>query len=81
MHLPSESKIRVLLRIEGHTVREVGEALGLTPNGVHQHLREAQRHGWASTKPGLSRSWTLTAEGRRVVELVRAEVLRQGGRP
>jgi predicted transcriptional regulator len=76
MHLPSESKVRVLLRIEGKTIREVCAELGCSPNGVHQHLRESLRHGWAEVEPRKSRSWRLTDEGRRVCALIQSELAR-----
>jgi predicted ArsR family transcriptional regulator len=71
MELPGPTKCKVLLAMDsGRTVREAGDILGLTPNGVHQHLREARAHGWATNKPGKSRSWRLTEPGRRLVRLV-----------
>lgn len=44
-------------------MREVCDEAGLSPNGVHIHLRRARSEGWAETD-GKARGWRLTAAGR-----------------
>lgn len=66
--LPTAAKLRVLRVIEGETIRGACRVLAMSPNGVHQHLREARDAGWAETT-GRRAGWRLTAEGRRIVRL------------
>lgn len=45
--------------------KEVGEALGMTRQGVHDRLSELENNGWLnSKKPGRDRIYWLTTDGR-----------------
>ena len=67
----SPSRLRVLRALDGQrSIRQLGALLGgVSPNAIHEQLRNAKRDGLAAPhgKERVSRRWRLTAQGKRVV--------------
>lgn len=62
--------MRVLRLLDGRTVREIGEVLHLSANGVHQHLRGARDDGLAETD-GTAGGWRTTRRGDAILRALR----------
>lgn len=48
------------------SIREVGQAVGLSSSTVHVHLRRLQAHGLVAYQPGMARTLQLTEAGRSI---------------
>ena len=51
------------------SVRDIGQALGLSPSGVWHHLERLAAAGLVTWTPGRSRTIRLTKEGTKAVKL------------
>ena len=62
-------QIPQIMREQGYSpsVRDIGQALGLSPTGVWHHLKRLSAAGLVTWTPGLSRTIRLTDEGERTV--------------
>jgi len=72
MQIPymSPQRYRVLQQLASNpqqSVRQIGAALALSPNGVHGHLRHARRDGLAETD-GMLAGWRLTERGAALMD-------------
>jgi len=68
----SEARHRVLSHVRansGQSIRQMGAALGLTPNGVHAHLRAARVDGLSHTDGGMA-GWRLTERGEALLDAI-----------
>ncbi len=55
----------------GPSVRDIGEAVGLGPSGVHHHLKVLREKGWVSGGcAGQARSSVVLAPGHPVIEVI-----------
>ena len=55
----------------GPSVRDIGEAIGLGPSGVHHHLKMLRQKGWLSAGcTGQARSSVVLAPGQPVIEVI-----------
>jgi repressor LexA len=54
----------------GPSVRDIGEAIGLGPSGVHHHLKVLRQKGWLSGGTGQARTSVVLAPGHPVIEVV-----------
>jgi repressor LexA len=54
----------------GPTVRDIGEAIGLGPSGVHHHLKVLRQKGWLSGGTGQARTSVVLAPGHPVIEVI-----------
>lgn len=67
----TSARMRVLRHLDGSSIRQIGAALGgITPNAVHQQLREARKDGLAQTD-GSKGGWRLTARGETILRALR----------
>ena len=55
----------------GPSVRDIGEAIGLGPSGVHHHLKVLRQKGWVSGGcTGQARTSVVLAPGHPVIEVI-----------
>ncbi len=54
----------------GPSVRDIAEAIGLGPSGVHHHLRVLRQKGWLSGGTGQARTSVVLAPGHPVIEVI-----------
>jgi repressor LexA len=54
----------------GPSVRDIGEAIGLGPSGVHHHLKALRQKGWLSGGTGQARTSVVLAPGHPVIEVI-----------
>jgi repressor LexA len=54
----------------GPSVRDIGEAIGLGPSGVHHHLKVLRQKGWLSGATGQARTSVVLAPGHPVIEVI-----------
>jgi repressor LexA len=54
----------------GPTVRDIGEAIGLGPSGVHHHLKVLRQKGWLGGGTGQARTSVILAPGHPVIEVI-----------
>jgi repressor LexA len=54
----------------GPSVRDIGEAIGLGPSGVHHHLKVLRQKGWLSGGTGQARTSVVLAPGHPVIEVI-----------
>ncbi len=55
----------------GPSVRDIGEAIGLGPSGVHHHLKVLREKGWVSGGcTGQARTSVVLAPGHPVIEVI-----------
>jgi repressor LexA len=54
----------------GPSVRDIGEAIGLGPSGVHHHLKVLREKGWLSGGTGQARTSVVLAPGHPVIEVI-----------
>jgi repressor LexA len=54
----------------GPSVRDIGEAVGLGPSGVHHHLKVLREKGWVSGCTGQARTSVVLAPGHPVIEVI-----------
>jgi repressor LexA len=54
----------------GPTVRDIGEAIGLGPSGVHHHLKVLRQKGWLSGGTGQARTSVVLAPGHPVIAVI-----------
>lgn len=65
------ARVKVLRRLDGSSIRQIGAALGgISPNAVHQQLREARKDGLAETD-GSRGGWRLTSRGESILRALR----------
>jgi repressor LexA len=54
----------------GPSVRDIAEAIGLGPSGVHHHLKVLRQKGWLSGGTGQARTSVVLAPGHPVIEVI-----------
>ena len=54
----------------GPSVRDIGEAIGLGPSGVHHHLKVLREKGWLSGGTRQARTSVVLAPGHPVIEVI-----------
>jgi repressor LexA len=54
----------------GPSVRDIGEAIGLGPSGVHHHLKVLRQKGWLNGGTGQARTSLVLAPGHPVIEVI-----------
>jgi repressor LexA len=54
----------------GPTVRDIGEAIGLGPSGVHHHLKVLRQKGWLSGGTGQARTSVVLAPEHPVIKVI-----------
>lgn len=54
----------------GPSVRDIGEAIGLGPSGVHHHLKVLRQKGWVSGCTGQARTSVVLAPDHPVIEVI-----------
>jgi repressor LexA len=54
----------------GPSVRDIGQAIGLGPSGVHHHLKALRQKGWLSGGTGQARTSVVLAPGHPVIEVI-----------
>jgi repressor LexA len=54
----------------GPSVRDIGDAIGLGPSGVHHHLKVLREKGWLSGGTRQARTSVVLAPGHPVIEVI-----------
>jgi len=54
----------------GPSVRDIADAIGLGPSGVHHHLKVLRQKGWLSGGTGQARTSVVLAPGHPVIEVI-----------
>ncbi len=54
----------------GPSVRDIAQAIGLGPSGVHHHLKVLRQKGWLSGGTGQARTSVVLAPGHPVIEVI-----------